>query len=211
MNWNRRLAYVTGSFDGELLGRTEYLITERRILRGQIKGRIRLTGPQRISVAEAAKWLRRKALAEVAQMVRPETLLGWHRRLIARKFDGSKNRLPGKRGSTSGKIEELVLQLARENCRRGYRRIAGTLSNLGHAVSHQTVAHLLKRHDIAPAPERGRTMIWREFIRSHMAVLALDVPAVCDEPVQFELVFTGTPVKPATRPFAAGLVGEVKP
>jgi len=42
-------------------------------------------------------------------------------------------------------------------------------------------------------------------------VLALDVPAVCDEPVQFELVFTGTPVKPATRPFAAGLVGEVKP
>jgi putative transposase len=172
MNWKRMLAYVTGSVDEELLARNEYLITENRILRGQIKGRIRLTDPQRISLAEAAKRLGRKALVEVAQIVRPETLLAWQRCLIAKKFDGSKNRLPGKRGSTSEKIEELVLQLARDNRSWRYRRIAGALSNLGHEVSHQTVANLLKRHDIAPAPERGRTMSWREFIRSHMAVLA---------------------------------------
>jgi hypothetical protein len=57
-------------------------------------------------------------------------------------------------------IQELVLQLARENRSWGYRRIAGALSNLGHEVSHQAVANLLKRHDIAPAPERGRTMSW---------------------------------------------------
>jgi hypothetical protein len=78
--------------------------------------------------------------------------------------------VPGKCGSTCNEIEELVLRLARENRGWGYRRIDGALSNLGHEVSHQTVANVLKRHDIAP--ERRRTMSWREFIRSHMEVLA---------------------------------------
>jgi hypothetical protein len=74
--------------------------------------------------------------------------------------------------STAQEIEELGLQLARENRSWGYRRIAGALSNLGHDVSYQIVAKLLKRHDIAPAPGRGRRMSWREFIRSPMEVLA---------------------------------------
>src|SRR5258707_11329281 len=167
MNWKRMLAYVTGSVDEELLARNDYLVTENRILRNQIKGRIRLTDPQRISLAKVAKRLGRKALGEIAQIVRPETILAWQRRLIAKKFDGSKNRPPGKGSSTRHEIEELVLQLARENRTWGYRRIAGALSNLGHQVSHQTVANVMKRHDIAPAPERGRTMSWRGFIRSH--------------------------------------------
>src|ERR1017187_5198062 len=172
MNWKRMLAYVTGSVDEELLARNEYLVTENRILRNQIQGRIRLTDPERISLASAAKRLGRKALEEVAQIVRPETILAWHNRLLSKKFDGSKNRTPGNGGSTSDQIEELVLQLARDNRTWGYRRIVGALRNLGHEVSHQTVANLLKRHDIAPAPERGRTLSWREFIRSHMEVLA---------------------------------------
>jgi len=104
----------------------------------------------------AAKRLGCKALEEVAQIVRPETILGWNRRLIAKKFEGSKNRSPGKGGSTSDQIEELVLQFAGENRSWGYRRIAGALKNLGHDVSHQTVANLLKSHDIPPAPERRR-------------------------------------------------------
>jgi len=166
------LAYVTGSVDEELLARNEYLVTENRILRKQIQGRIRLTDPERISLASAAKRLSRKALEEVAQIVRPETILGWHRRLIAKKFDGAANRAPKNTGSTSDEIEKLILQLARENRSWGYRRIAGALGNLGHEVSHQTVANVLKRHDIAPAPERGRSMSWREFIRSHVEVLA---------------------------------------
>src|SRR5450759_2317880 len=95
MNWKRMLAYVTGSVDEELLARNEYLVTENRILRNQIQGRIRLTDPERICLASAAKRLGRKALEEVAQIVRPETILWWHRRLIANKFDGSKNRPPG--------------------------------------------------------------------------------------------------------------------
>jgi putative transposase len=158
--------------DEELLARNEYLVTENRILRNQVKGRIRLTDPQRISLAKITKRLGRKALGEIAQILRPETILAWPRRLIAPKFDGSKNRPPGKGGSTRQEIEELVLQLARENRSWGYRRIAGALSHLGHEVSHPTVANVMKRHDIAPAPERGRTMSWREFIHSHREVLA---------------------------------------
>ena len=172
MNWKRMLAYVTGSVDEELLGRNEYLATENRILRNQIRGRIRLTDPERISLASAAKRLGRKALEEVVQIVGPETILAWQRRLIAKKFDGSKNRSPGRGGSARDEIEELVLRLAGENPSWGYRRIAGALDNLGHEVSHQTVANLLKRHAIAPAPERRRTMSWGQFIRSHMEVLA---------------------------------------
>jgi len=135
MNWKRMLAYVTGSVDQELLARNEYLVTENRILRNQVKGRIRLSDPERISLAKVAKKLGRKALGEIAQIVRPETILAWHRRLIAKKFDGSKNRPPRTGGSTRHEIEELVLQLARENRSWGYRRIAGALSNLGHEVS----------------------------------------------------------------------------
>ena len=101
MNWKRRLAYVTGSVDEELLARNEYLVTENRILRQQVAGRIRLTNPERISLASAAKRLGRKALKEVAQIVRPETILAWHRRLIAKKFDGSRNRSPRKGDSTN--------------------------------------------------------------------------------------------------------------
>ena len=73
MNWKRMLAYVTGSVDEALLARNEYLVTENRILRNQVPGRIRLTDPERISLASAARRLGRKALEEVAQIVRPET------------------------------------------------------------------------------------------------------------------------------------------
>jgi transposase InsO family protein len=92
--------------------------------------------------------------------------------LIARKFDGSQSRSSAGRATTGQAIEDLVLQLARENRSWGYRRIVGALSNLGHEISHQTVANVLKRHGLAPTPEREKKMAWREFIRSHTEVLA---------------------------------------
>jgi hypothetical protein len=113
MDWKQLLAYITGSVDQEILARNEYLATENRILRNQIKGRLRLTNPERISLAEIGKRLGRKALEEVAQIVRPETILGWHRKLIARKFDGSKSRSAVGRATTSQTIEDWVLQFAR--------------------------------------------------------------------------------------------------
>ena len=99
MDWRRMLAYVTGTVDQELLLRNEYLAAENRILRAQVNGRLRLDDGDRIALAEIGKRLGRKALAEVASIVSPETLLAWHRKLIARKFDGSKRRGPGRRGS----------------------------------------------------------------------------------------------------------------
>ena len=172
MNWKRLLAYITGSVDHELLLRNEFLATENRILRNQIKGRVPLTDLERISLAEIGKRLGRRALEEVAQIVRPETILGWHRKLIARKFDGSKQRTPVGRPATGQTIEELVLQFAQENRSWGYRRIVSVLSNLGHEISHQTVANVLKRHGLVPAPERGKKTLWKDFIRSHLETLA---------------------------------------
>ena len=125
MNWKRLLAYITGSVDAELLLRNKYLITENRILRRQIQGRLRLTDSERVSLAQIGKRLGRKALSEMAQIVRPETILGWHRRLIAKKFDGSKNRAPVDPSQPAQSIDELVLELAHQNRLWGYRRIAG--------------------------------------------------------------------------------------
>lgn len=172
MIWKRLLTYITGSVDQELLLRNEYLVTENCVLKNQIKGRLRLTDPERTSLAEIGKRLGRRALEDVAQIVRPETILGWHRKLIARKFDGSRNRSSASHGSPHKPIEELVIQFAKENRAWGYRRIVGALSNLGQEVSHQTVANILKRHGLSPAPEREKKTTWRDFIRSHTEVLA---------------------------------------
>jgi putative transposase len=91
MDWKRMLAYVTGSVDQELLRRNEYLVAENRILRHQIKGRVRLNDEDRRSLAEIGKALGRRALAEVATLVKPETILAWHRRLS----DAAKTRSGG--------------------------------------------------------------------------------------------------------------------
>ena len=170
MNWKRLLAYITGTVDQELLLRNEYLAAENCILRNQIHGRLRLADGERITLAEIGQRLGRKALAEVAQMVRPETILPWHRKLVAKKFDGSKNRSVLGRPSTIQSLEELGLQMARDNRTWGYKRITGALKNLGHQISRQTVGNILKRHGLAPAPERGKGMHWKDFIQSHLAV-----------------------------------------
>jgi putative transposase len=92
--------------------------------------------------------------------------------LVAKKFDGSRTRAAVELRSTAKEIEELVLQFARENRSWGYRRIVAALSNLGHQVSHQTVANVLKRHGLGPAPERQKKTRWKEFICSHTEVVA---------------------------------------
>ena len=172
MDWKTMLAYISGSVDEELLLRNEYLVAENRILRNQIQGRLRLTDGERRTLAEIGKRLGKRALQEVVNIVKPDTILGWHRRLVAKKFDGSKNRQYPGRPRVDADIEELVVRLAQENKSWGYDRIVGALANLGHKVSDQTVGNILRRHGIPPAPERKKTTTWTEFIRSHMEVLA---------------------------------------
>ena len=97
MEWARILAYITGSVDEELLLRNEYLATENRLLKAQIKGRLLLSDAERKTLTEIAHRLGRKALEDVANAAKPDTVLGWYRTLIARKLDGSKaRRYPGR-------------------------------------------------------------------------------------------------------------------
>ena len=79
MDWPRILAYITGTVDEELLLRNEYLAAENRILMEHLKGPLRLTDPQRRTLAEIGYRLGRQALTEVANLVKPDTILGWYR------------------------------------------------------------------------------------------------------------------------------------
>jgi len=150
MDWKTLLAYITGSVNEELLNRNEYIVAENRILRAHIDGRLRLTNPERITLAKLGKKLGRAALENVCTVVRPATVLGWHHELVAKKFDGSKKRGPG-RPPIEAEIEKLILRMAEDNPRWGYDRIVGALAELGHEVSDQTVGNVLKRHGIHPA------------------------------------------------------------
>src|SRR4029434_9992951 len=97
MDWKTLLAYISGSVDEELLLRNELLATENRILRDQIKGRVQLSDAERQTLAELGKKLGKKALEEVAHVVKPDTILGWQRKLAADKFDGStRHKSPGR-------------------------------------------------------------------------------------------------------------------
>ena len=92
MDWKTLLAYITGAIDQELLLRNEYLMTENRMLRNQIKGRVRLSDGERKTLADIGQKLGKQALEEVAKIVKPDTILGWHRQLVAQKLDGSHQR-----------------------------------------------------------------------------------------------------------------------
>ncbi len=171
MDWARILAYVSGTVDQELLARIEYLAAENRILKAQLKGRLKLSDAERATLAEIGHRLGRKVLAEVATVARPETILTWYRNLVARKFDGSKARRSPGRPRIKREVEQLIVRIAKEND-WGYDRIVGALANLGYKVCDQTVGNVLQRHGLPPAPERKRTTTWSAFIRIHLALLA---------------------------------------
>src|SRR5438309_7040073 len=90
--WARILAYVTGLVNQQLLVQNEYLAAENRILRAHLPARLRLSNPERATLAEIGKRVGRKALAQVACVATPDTILRWYRRLVAAQFDGSKYR-----------------------------------------------------------------------------------------------------------------------
>src|SRR4051794_37037718 len=149
----------------------DYFREENRVLCEQLGGRrIRFTDDQRRRLAARAKGLGRRALSQVATIVTPDTLLAWHRKLIARKYDGTASRGPG-RPRTKDQIESLAVQMAVENRDWGYTRILGALSNLGFNLGRGTVANILKRHGIEPAPERSRKTTWKEFLTRHWELI----------------------------------------
>src|SRR5919198_2209077 len=171
MDWKHLLASITGTVDQELLLRNEYLVTENRMLRHQIKGRVRLSDGERKVLAEIGQKLGKQALEEVTTIVKPATILAWHRKLVAQKFDGSAQRKAVGRPRVDKEIEDLVVQMAKENRGWGYDRIAGALAALGYDISDQSVGNILKRRGLPNAPDRQKTTTWKEFIRTHLEVL----------------------------------------
>jgi putative transposase len=149
----------------------EYLREENRVLREQLGDRrLRFNDDQRRRLAVRGKGLGRKLLMEIATLVTPATLLAWHRKLIAQKYDGSARRKPG-RPVTKKDVAALVVRMAQENRDWGYRRIQGALANLGHECARSTIADILRRHGIEPAPERNRKTTWTEFLKRHWALI----------------------------------------
>jgi transposase InsO family protein len=171
MDWKALLASITGSVDQELLLRNEYLVTENRMLRHQITGRVHLNDGERKILAEIGKKLSKQALAEAASIVTPDTILAWHRKLVAQKFDGSERRKPLGRPKIAAELEVLIVRIAQGNRSWGYDPIVGALAHLGYTVRDQTVGNILKRHGLPPAPQRKTTTTWKEFIRTHLDVL----------------------------------------
>jgi len=132
-----------------LLLQNEYLAAENRILRSRFPARMRLSDPERSTLADIGKRLVRTALQQVACVAKPDTILAWYRRLIARKFDGSKQRTSAGRPPIAPQVEALIVRFARENSGWGYDRIVGALANLGHSVSEGRVARRQKRHTLS--------------------------------------------------------------
>jgi hypothetical protein len=149
----------------------EYLREENRVLREQLGNRrLGFNDDQRRRLAVQAKGLGRKLLMVVATLVTPATLLAWQRKLIAQKYDGCANRRPG-RPVTTKELAALAVRMAQENRDWGYRRIQGALANLGHECARSTIANILRRHGIKPAPERNRKTTWKQFLKRHWELI----------------------------------------
>jgi hypothetical protein len=146
-----------------------YLLEENRLLRRQLGGRrLRFTDEDRRRLAIRAHCLGRAALRDLTTIVTPDTLLRWHRQLVARKW--TYRRTPTSRGDILAEIRQLVLRMAEENPTWGYTRIQGALKNLGHQVGRSTVARILKAGGLPPAPQRPTS--WQTFLRAHWGAIA---------------------------------------
>jgi transposase InsO family protein len=149
----------------------EYLRTENEILKRQLNGRRpRLTDEERRLLAVKGKALGRKVLEAVVCIVTPDTILAWHRRLVALKWTFSRGRVG--RPRVAHEVRDLILEMARTEPRWGYTSIRDRLRNLGHRVSRATVANILKAHGLEPAPKRSRRTSWSAFLKAQWAGLA---------------------------------------
>jgi len=150
----------------------DYLRAENGVLRERLGGRrIVFTDAERRRLAEKARSVGRKALHELGTVVTPDTLLRWHRELVARKWTFLERRRPG-RPHTREELAASVVRMATENRSWGYTRIQGAMANLGHRLGRGTIRSILKAHGIEPAPARGRSMPWAVFLKVHWETLA---------------------------------------
>ncbi len=182
--WRKRrdLFYPVLAFHGAILAGwgnreqqqvIEYLRTENQVLREQLRTkRLLLNDDQRCRLGVKGKVLGRKLLALVGNLFSPDTILRWHRQLVARKRDYSDRRNSVRRPWVRQVIVDLTLLFAKENPLWGYDRICDALANVGYHISDTTVASILKAHGIEPSGNRKRTGSWSEFLQAHWETLA---------------------------------------
>jgi putative transposase len=116
-----------------------------------------------------------KRLGEVLRLFQPETVFKWHRELVRRKWTYQQQRRSGGRPRTSEDVESLIVRLARDNRDWGNGRIQGELAKLGYDISDETIGHILRRHGIPPAPQRGSSPSWRHLMTHYKdQILACD-------------------------------------
>jgi putative transposase len=175
------------SKDMELL----VLRQENQVLRRQLSGRLRWDHADRVWLAALPRLVSRRRWVEVFP-VTPAAILRWHRNLVARKWDYTSRRRPG-RPSTGASVKALVVRMARENPAWGHRRIQGELARLGHVIAASTVREVLHAAGIDPAPRRAGPT-WRQFLAAQAhAIIACDFLVVETVLLRrlYVLVFTG--------------------
>src|SRR5262249_30351873 len=150
------------------------------ILQRQLNKSVRAERVEKLTLAVLAAKLKMvtqrptKQLGETLRLFQPETVLQWHRDLVHRKWRYRRGSSGG-RPRTKAELEALVVQFVRENADWGYGKLEGELRKLGYTLSEQTVANILKRHGIAPAPQRNPSPSWRHLMQHYKAqILACD-------------------------------------
>jgi len=172
--WRLFLVALAGWMNRQQQQVIQYLREENHILREKLgKKRLVLNDSQRARLSTAAMKLGKDLLRQFGTLFSPDTLLRWHRQLIARKYDGSDRR--GKRGPVPTKanmIRKLVLEMAESNPSWGYGHIHGELKGLGYKVSWQTVRRVMLDHGLLPDPDKPYKSTWNTFIKSHWESIA---------------------------------------
>ena len=178
--WQLLLGILAGLINRQQQEVIDYLRTENQVLKeAHGKRRIRLNDGQRRRLAVKGKILGRQILGEIGTSFTPDTILRWHRNLVAEKWNYSDHRTTAGRPRVEKEIVELVLRIAGENSTWGYDRIQGALANLGYKISDTTVGNILREHGIEPVQERKRQTTWKDFLEAHWDVLgAIDFTTV---------------------------------
>ena len=171
--WTLLTVTVAGLMSQQQQEVIAYLREENRILREKLgRKRILLSIEQKRRLATKGKVIGRALLAQFGTLFTPDTILRWHRKLIARKYDGSDKRRPGPPPTKKKMIRDHVLRMAGENDTWGYGRIYGELRGLGYDVHWQTVRRVMKDHGLLDDPDPEVKTSWKDFLRSHWESIA---------------------------------------
>ena len=173
--WITLATCLAWCIDRELYKAIDYLKEQVRVLvelQEKQDKQIRLSVSQRKRVAAKAKRLSRALLERCTELFTPDTIMRWYRDLIARKYDGSENRISPGRPPIRKEIVDLVIRFKEDNPRWGYQKITDQVVYLGYAISKSAVKTILIENGYAPEPDLTVRSTWHEFLRSHWDVLA---------------------------------------